>query len=49
MTLPPELFKGPTPVFDLAQKYNPKLAAYMQDIRAARGERELADSAFTPR
>lgn len=48
VTMPPEIFKGPEPVFDLAEKNNPKLAAYMQDIRAARGERELADSAFYP-
>ena len=48
VTMPPELFKGPEPVFDLAQKHNPKLAAYMKDIRATRAERELADSAFYP-
>lgn len=46
--MPPETFTGPEPVFDLAQKHNPKLAAYLQDIRAARAERELAESTFYP-
>ncbi len=46
--MPPELFKGPGAVYELAEKYNPKLAAYLQDIRAARGEKELAESTFYP-
>lgn len=48
VTMPPELYKGPDGVLTQAEQSNPKLAAYMQDIRAARGERELADSAFYP-
>ena len=48
VTMPPDVFKDTSKVFDLAQKSNPKLAAYMQDIRAARARRELADSAFFP-
>lgn len=46
--MPPKLFKGPGEVYDLAEKSNPKLAAYLQDIRAAQGEKELAESAFYP-
>ena len=48
VTMPPELYKGPDAVLTQAEQSNPKLSAYMQDIRAARGERELADSAFYP-
>ncbi|MDD4701083.1 MAG: TolC family outer membrane protein [Desulfovibrio sp.] len=48
VTMPPELYKGPDAVLTQAEQSNPKIAAYMQDIRAARGERELADSAFYP-
>ncbi|CAK7024396.1 MAG: hypothetical protein DESF_01011 [Desulfovibrio sp.] len=48
VTMPPELYKGPDAVMTQAEQSNPKVAAYMQDIRAARGERELADSAFYP-
>lgn len=48
VTMPPEVFSAPEPIFAQAEKANPKLAAYLQDIRAARGERELADSAFLP-
>ena len=46
--MPPETFAGPEPVFEEAQKHNPKLAAYLQDIRAARAQKELAESAFYP-
>lgn len=48
VTMPPKLYKGPDAVLTQAEQSNPKLSAYMQDIRAARGERELADSAFYP-
>lgn len=48
VTMPPELYQGPDAVFAQAEQSNPKVAAYMQDIRAARGQRELADSAFYP-
>jgi len=48
VTMPPQLFPNPKAVMDLAEKCNPKLAAYLQDIRAARAQRELADSAFYP-
>lgn len=46
--MPPEVYTGPLPVYELAEQHNPKIAAYLQDIRAARGEKELAESAFFP-
>lgn len=48
VSMPPQLFGATQAVLDQAKKSNPKLAAYLQDIRASRGERELADSAFSP-
>ena len=46
--LPSPMYTGITPVVEEAQKHNPKLAAYLSDIRAAVGEKELAESAFHP-
>lgn len=48
ISMPPQLFAATQSVMDQAKKSNPKLAAYLQDIRASRGERELADAAFSP-
>lgn len=48
VTMPPQLFAASQAVMEQAKKSNPKLAAYLQDIRASRGERELADAAFSP-
>ncbi|MBQ9452702.1 MAG: TolC family outer membrane protein [Desulfovibrio sp.] len=48
VTMPPQLFPNVKSVMDLAEKFNPKLAAYLQDIRAARANRELADASFAP-
>ena len=48
VTMPPDLFENPAMVFEMARKYNPKVAAYMEDIRTARAGRELAESAFYP-
>ncbi|WP_374288844.1 TolC family protein [Desulfovibrio desulfuricans] len=48
VSMPPQVFAASQAVMDQAQKSNPKLAAYLQDIRASRGNRELADSAFAP-
>ena len=48
VSLPPELYSGPKDAIAQAEQNNPKLAAYLQDIRAARGERELADAAMYP-
>ena len=48
VTMPPQIYNASQVVLDKAKKSNPKLAAYLQDIRASRAERELADSAFSP-
>lgn len=48
VSMPPQVFAASQAVMDQAKKSNPKLAAYLQDIRASRGNRELADSAFAP-
>lgn len=48
VTMPPQIFPTAKAVLDLAEKHNPKLAAYLQDIRAARAARELADASFYP-
>lgn len=48
VAMPSETFTGPAPVFELAEKHNPKLAAYLQDIRAAQADRQLAESSFYP-
>lgn len=46
--MPPVVYKNPGTVLETARMDNPKLKAYMSDIRAARGEKELADSSFYP-
>lgn len=46
--MPPEIYPEAAAVFAQVEKSNPKLAAYLQDIRVARGERELAESALYP-
>lgn len=46
--MPPQVFDGPRPVFEMAEQHNPKLAAYMQDIRVLQADRQLAESAFYP-
>lgn len=57
MPVPADLEEVPLPLgmypdydatMQIAQKNNPKLKAYMADIRAARGEKELAESAYHP-
>ncbi|MBQ9405821.1 MAG: TolC family outer membrane protein [Desulfovibrio sp.] len=48
VTLPPQVYASAAAVLKLAEKSNPKLAAYLQDIRAARAAREQADAAFYP-
>lgn len=48
VTMPPQLYTASQAVLEKAKTSNPKLAAYLQDIRASRAERELADSAFSP-
>ena len=48
VTMPPQLYTASQAVLEKAKKSNPNLAAYLQDIRATRAERDLADSAFSP-
>ena len=48
ISMPPHLFAAPQAVMELAKTSNPKLAAYLQDIRATRASRELAEAAFSP-
>ncbi|WP_291332945.1 TolC family protein [Desulfovibrio sp.] len=48
VSMPPQLFAATQAVMEQAKKSNPKLAAYLQDIRASRASRELADAAFSP-
>ena len=46
--MPPQTFKNAKSVHDLALEHNPKLAAYLQDIRALQADRQLAESNFYP-
>lgn len=46
--MPAELFKGPDPVYKLAEEHNPHLAAFLQDIRVAQADKELAESTYYP-
>lgn len=48
VAMPPNMPKTPEDFLMLAEKNNPKLAAYLQDIRAARGEKELAQANMYP-
>lgn len=48
VAMPPMSFKGPQEVFELAEKNNPHLAAFLQDIRVAQADKELAKSTFYP-
>lgn len=46
--MPPQVFSDAASVLKQAEKTNPKLAAYLHDIRTARANRELADAAMYP-
>lgn len=46
--LPDPMYQNWTTVFETAKKNNPKLTAYLSDVKAAKGEEELAESAFHP-
>ena len=46
--MPVEMPDTAAAFIQMAEKHNPKLAAYLQDIRAAMGEKELAQSAMYP-
>ena len=47
--VPEPMYTGYDAVMEVADKNNPKLKAYMSDIKAARGEKELAESAYHPK
>lgn len=46
--LPTPLPEGPVQVLEVAEHSNPKLEAYIQDIKAARGDEELTHAAYQP-
>ena len=46
--VPLSLYPDYDATMQVAQKNNPKLKAYMADIRASRGEKELAESTYHP-
>ncbi len=46
--MPAPFYSDPSEVLDTAKKHNPKLLAYLDDIRAAKGNKELAQSAYHP-
>jgi adhesin transport system outer membrane protein len=48
VSMPPQLFENPDAVYQLAEKSNPKLAAYLQDTRALRANQQESDAAFLP-
>ncbi|MBQ7608224.1 MAG: TolC family outer membrane protein [Desulfovibrionaceae bacterium] len=48
VTLPPKIYEQPAEIFKQAQKSNPKILAYLQDIKASRARREGADAAMSP-
>ena len=48
VNLPSKMFSGPEEVLKAAQKGNPKVAAYMEDVKAASAVREQARSAYSP-
>lgn len=48
VSLPAPMFVNPDAVLAVVEKHNPKLEAYLHDIRAAKGQKELAESAYYP-
>lgn len=46
--MPAEMPDTAAAFIQMAEKHNPKLAAYLQDIRAAKGEKELAQANMYP-
>lgn len=46
--MPAQIFKSPQEVYEIAEKDNPKLAAYLQDIKVQQAEKELAKSTYYP-
>ncbi len=48
LALPLPMYDGVKAILEEAQRSNPKLAAYLQDVKAARGDKELMESTFWP-
>ena len=48
VNMPAKMFKNAEEVLKAAQKGNPKVAAYLEDVKAARAVREQAQSAYSP-
>lgn len=48
VNLPGKMFTGPDEVLKAAQKGNPKVAAYLEDVKAATAVREQVRSAYSP-
>ena len=46
--MPPNMPDTAAAFIEMGEKHNPKLAAYLQDIRAAKGQKELARSNMYP-
>jgi adhesin transport system outer membrane protein len=48
VNMPESMFQNSAEVLKEAQKYNPKVSAYMEDVKAARAQKEGARSAYSP-
>lgn len=48
VTMPDSMFASAEEVFDAAQKGNPKVSAYLEDVKAARAVKEQARAAYSP-
>lgn len=48
VSLPSPVPEGPAQVLEEAKRSNPKLEAYIEDIKAAKGEQELTKAAYQP-
>ena len=46
--MPAKMFKNPKDVLEAAQKRNPKIAAYEEDVNAAKAVKEQARAAYSP-
>lgn len=49
VSLPAEQFSGKEEVFGIAKEKNPKIIAYLADVRAQEGEKELTQAAYHPK
>lgn len=48
ITRPSPLYTSPDAIITVAQQKNPKLSAFLADVRTALGQKELAESAYSP-